>query len=118
MFARDTISVFKELKPMFKVRVMPNANNQILVPDSVDMEDKLESKPFECYHCFSCFGGCSRMDRKIIKQAFSVLEKIKMEKYEETENDHLKERIRHIESSLDKITSKLNIILNNSKNTT
>lgn len=117
-FARDTISVFKELKPTFQVRVKPNVNNQILVPDSVDSEDKAESKQFQCYHCFSCFGRCSRMDRKIVKLAFCLLEKVKMEKYEETEKDQLKDRMRRIEVSLEHITNKLNIILNNKKNTT
>lgn len=113
-FARATISVFKDLMPIFQVRVKPNANNQIYV--AADDEKKLDAidsdmQSIQCASCFSCFGKCSRMDKKIVKLAFNVLEKVKMEKYEEGEKDLLKNRIGHIENSLEDIKKKLNTLL-------
>lgn len=113
-FARATISVFKRLKPTFHIQVKPNANNQILVPiDSSNQKEKnameSEKQPIQC---FACFGNCTRMDKKIMKLAFAVLEKIRMEKYEEDDKDLLKERICNIEVSLENIANKLNTLLN------
>lgn len=115
--ARATISVFKGLKPIFEIRVKPNANNQISVPVQIDYEKtktdviEFDMPPIQCINCFSCFGKCSRMDKKIVKLAFAVLEKIKMDKYEEIEKDLLKERIGKIENSLEIISNKLNTLL-------
>lgn len=116
-FARTRISVFKELKPTFQIKVKPNANNQILIP--VDLEQKqksdaidIDEKPVECHDFLSSFGRCSRMDNKIVKLALFVLEKIKHEKYEEIEKDIMNERISKIEASLENITNKLTTLLN------
>lgn len=113
-FARATISVFKDLMPVFQVRVKPNANNQIYV--AANDEKKIDAinsdmQSIQCANCFSCFGKCSRMDKKIVKLAFHVLEKVKMEMYEKNEKDVLKVRIGKIEHSLDIITNKLNTLL-------
>lgn len=110
-FARDKNSVFLELKPVFRVKVLPNANNQILIPNQSDTEKETDAKAIQCYDCFSCYGQCSRMDSKIVKFAFGLLEKVKMEQYEEEENNLLKERIGRIEVSLENIANKLNSIL-------
>ncbi|XP_055300695.1 transient receptor potential cation channel protein painless-like [Sitodiplosis mosellana] len=116
-FARATISVFKELKPVFQVRVKPNDNNQISLPVPIDYEKKTdaienEMQPIQCHNCFSCFGKCSRMDKKIVKLAMVVLDKVKMEKFEEIEKDLLNDRIGKIEVSLENITNKLITLLN------
>lgn len=111
-FAREKNSVFQELKPVFRVKVLPNANNQILIPNQFDAEKESDDKTIKCYDCFSCFGQCSRMDSKIVKFAFGLLEKVKMEQYEEEENNLLKERISRIEVNLENIANKLNSVLN------
>lgn len=51
------------------------------------------------------------MDSKIVKFAFGLLEKVRMEQYEEEENNLLKDRIFRIEESLENIANKLNSIL-------
>lgn len=76
-FARDTISVFKKLNPVFHVGVKTNAGNQITHPTN---ENSIE--PIHCSSCISCFGHCSRMDNKIIKGANLVLAKVNAEKHE------------------------------------
>lgn len=95
--ARENNSVFNELKPIYQVAVKPNCNNQISVPN--------DSK------AVTCLNRCSRMDRKIVKLAFSLFERVKMEQYEEYEKDLLKDRINQIEHSLENITNKLNTLL-------
>lgn len=110
-FARATISVFKDLRPVFQVRVKPNSNNEISVPVEFDYEKKTIEQPIQCTNCFSCFGKCSRMDKKIVKLAYAVLEKVKVEKFEESEKDLLNDRIGKIEVSLENITKKLNTLL-------
>lgn len=115
-FARAKVSVFKELKPVFQVRVKPNGNNEILIPNQIEYENKIrlietDMKPIGCTSGFSCLGGCSRMDRKIVKLAFYVLEKQKIEKFEESEKDMLKERICNIETALGNISEQLNTLL-------
>lgn len=116
-FARDQISLFKELKPIFQVKVRPNDNNQIAVPVGIDYKKKTDAievdmEPVQCGSCLSCFGRCSRMDKKIIKLAKNVLDKIKNEKFEEIEKNQLKDRMSKIELSLENITNKLNSLLN------
>lgn len=115
-FARATISIFKELKPSFQIHVKPNANCEISVPVNLEYEKKTDAietdlQPIKCNNCFSFVGNCSRMDKKIMKRACAVLEKIRMEKYEENEKDLLKDRIGKIEVSLENITNKLNSLL-------
>lgn len=110
-FAREKNSVFEELKPVFRIKVLPNANNQILIPNQFDVEKDTDAKSIKCYDCFSCFGQCSRMDSKIVKFAFGLLEKVKMEHFEEEENNLLKERIARIEVNLENIANQLNSIL-------
>lgn len=116
-FARDTISVFKGLKPVFQIRVKPNVKNEISVPQEVDIDKKTytienEIPSIQCANCFSCFGKCSRMDKKIVKLSFAVLEKVKLERFEESEKDLLNDRISKIEISLQNITNKLITLLN------
>lgn len=115
-FARSRISVFKTFIPTYKIRVKPNDNNQILVETfaSDSKKDMIENDfaPVECISGCPCAGRCSRMEKKIIKLASNVLEKIKREKYEEAEKEHYKNRIVNIEASLHDITQKLNILLN------
>lgn len=115
-FARARISVFKDMKPNFQVKVKPNVNNQILLSVDLDYEKKTDAidfdyKPVGCTKCCSCFGHCSRMDKKIVKLALCVLERIKVEKYEEIEKDLMNKRIHNIEESLEKITKKLDELL-------
>lgn len=117
-FARARISVLKELKPMFQIHVKPNDNNQISVPVEIDYEKKTNAivendmQPIKCTSCFSCCGKCAQMDKKIVKLASIVLEKVKMEKYEEIEKNQLNDRIRKIEVSLENINNKLITLLN------
>lgn len=116
-FARDKISIFKELKPIFQVKVRPNDNNQIAFPVGIDYKKKTDTvevdmQPVQCGSCLSCFGRCSRMDKKIIKLARNVLDKLRNEKLEEIEKDQLKNRMSKIELSLENITNKLNSLLN------
>lgn len=102
--SRSTISVFKDLRPVYKVYVKPNAKNQISTPVEVETRDIVEddSETIQCENCFSCFGKCSQMEKKIVKHALAVLDKTKMEKIEQSK----------IEATLEIITNKLNILLN------
>lgn len=110
------ISVFKDLIPVFQIRVKPNDNNKIYITaNDKKKTDDSDMQPTRYFSCFSCLGKCSQMDSKVMKLAFNVLEKVKMEKYENTESDLLKNRIIHIEKTLDDITNKLNTLLNTKK---
>ena len=102
--SRSTISVFKDLRPVFKVYVKPNANNEISTPLEVKSKDIVDDdlQTIQCENCFSCFGKCSQMEKKIVKHALAVLDKAKVEKTKQSE----------IEAKLEIITNKLDILLN------
>lgn len=118
VFTRARISIFKTLISGYKVRIRPNDNNQIKAQlrnaKNVDARDaKIDArnqlKVLECCGCHSCLGNCLRMDKKIVKLSFQILEKIRAEQDEENDKEELKIRIQSIESSLEKIMSKLNV---------
>lgn len=116
-FARTRLGVFKKSIPSYLFRVKPNDQNQIYV-EAQESNDKSKSNTIEdeTIGCFisRCFyrGSCSRMEKKIIKLAFNILEKRKQEKFEELEKEHLIHRIHCIENSLNCITQKLDLIIN------
>lgn len=89
---------------MFKVYVKPNANNEISTPLEVKSKDVVDDdwQTVQCENCFSCFGKCSQMEKKIVKHALAVLDKAKAEKTKQSE----------IEAKLEIITNKLDILLN------
>lgn len=126
LFARARISVFKTLITSYKIRVRPNENNQIkaqvMRTKNVDDSDSAikdirltdtvgsYSKTLDC--CYSCFGDCFRMDKKIVKLSFGVLEKVRCEQDEEDEREQLRNKLNNIEIALDNITQKLNSFRN------
>lgn len=115
-FARSRLGVFKKSIPSYLVRVKPNDQNHIYV-ETVGTNDKPERNTIknETIGCFASgcfFRGCSRMEKKIIKLSFNILEKRRQEKFEELEKEHLIHRIHCIENSLHSITQKLDIIMN------
>lgn len=115
--ARSRLGVFTKSIPSYLIRVKPNDQNQIYVEtQNTNDKSKTITTEDETIGCFvsRCFyrGSCSRMERKIIKLAFNILEKRKQEKFEELEKEHLIQRIHCIENSLLSITQKLDVIMN------
>lgn len=116
-YARSRIGVFKKSIPSYLIRVKPNDQNQIYVKTpETNYEPKRNTIEDETIGCFisSCFSrcSCSRMEKKIIKLAFNILEKRKQEKFEKSEKEHVIHGIRSIENSLRSITQKLDIMMN------
>lgn len=70
--------------------VKPNLNNQIVFA---------QDKGINCIGC-SGIDKCCRMDGRIVKLASSVLEKTKLEKYEENEREQIKTLIKNVEKLL------------------
>lgn len=71
--------------------VKPNLNNQIIFAQDKGI------------NCIGCAGidQCCKMDGRIVKLALSVLEKIKLEKYEENEKEQMKILIKKLEKLLE-----------------
>lgn len=88
---------------MFKIYVKPNVNNEISTPLEAKGKDIVDDdlQTIQCENCFSCFGKCSQMEKKIVKHALAVLDKAKVEKTKQSE----------IEAKLEIITNKLDILL-------
>lgn len=116
--ARSRISVFKALVSAYKIRVLPNDNNQIKAAqrkpqntvDTIDhMMDNATShlKALQCIGCCGCVGDCFRMDRKIVKSSLYVLDKCRAEQDDEKDRQQLETRMRHIEHSLQQIVQRL-----------
>lgn len=105
-------SKFDELKSIYHIRVKPNDNNQILIPDlnthedASDMSDNL--RPLRCIHILTCSDPCARMDAKIVKLSFSVLEKNAHADQDENEREQLNKRMTKMETTLQSILDKLN----------
>lgn len=104
-FAYDGFCIFRKLKPIFRIGVKTNARNQISIPvNENDME------PMACSKSIGCCGRCSRMDRKIVKSANLVLDKVNAEKFvedEEAKGDPLKTEIKDIKASLEMMKNML-----------
>ncbi|KAJ6639639.1 Transient receptor potential cation channel protein painless [Pseudolycoriella hygida] len=90
-FSRSSISVANQLKAGNKLTVKPNLNNQMVFA---------HDDGINCARC--CFGidPCCRMDGRIVKLASSVLEKTKLEKYEENEREKITNLIKNVEKLL------------------
>lgn len=89
-FSRSSISVANQLKADKKLTVKPNVNNQIVFTQD------------SAINCFRCSGidPCCRMDGRIVKLAMGVLEKTKLEKYEENEKEQIQTLIKNVEKLL------------------
>lgn len=68
----------------------PNLNNQIVFA---------RDRGINCIGC-SGIDPCGRMDGRIVKLASSILEKTKLEKYEENEREQIKTLIKNVEKLL------------------
>ncbi|XP_037046803.1 transient receptor potential cation channel protein painless-like [Bradysia coprophila] len=90
-FSRSSISVANQLKADKILTVKPNLNNQIVFA---------QDNGINCIRCCHGIDPCCRMDGRIVKLASSVLEKIKMEKYEQNERDQIKTLIKNVEKLL------------------
>lgn len=88
----------------------PNANNEIVIPGSADLEDDAESNPFQCYHALPSFCRCLCMDSESIKLALCLLERIKAEKSAKAEKNDVNGIIRRIDYRLLKMEYTLNLI--------
>lgn len=73
------------------------------------MDDNV--KPLRCLTHLSCSNRCARMDAKIIKLAFQVLEKKSNEQHDEDEKEKFNRKIERMETTLDKIEEKLTDLL-------
>lgn len=90
-FSRSSISVANQLKAeKLQLTVKPNLNNQIVFA---------RGKALNCLGC-SGIDPCCRMDGRIVKLTKSVLEKTKLEKYEENEKEQIKTLIKNVEKLL------------------
>lgn len=109
------IHAFEDTTPIYHIRVKPNIDNQILIPDLNSQEENSDSednlKPLRCLTNLSCSNRCARMDAKIIKLAFQVLDKKANEKHDENEKEKFNKRIDRMETTLDKIEEKLTNLL-------
>lgn len=100
-----------DVKSIQHIRVKPNDNNQILIPDlntsegESDFGDNL--RPLRCINVFSCSDACARMDSKIVKLALQVLDKNGIQEHDNNERDALNKRIIKIEDTLKIIINKL-----------
>lgn len=91
-FSRSSISVANQLKADQKLTVKPNLNNQIVFA---------QDKGLSCIGCSGIDASvCCRMDGRIVKLASSVLEKTKLEQYEENEREQIKTLIKNVEKLL------------------
>lgn len=105
-------SKFDETKSIYHIRIKPNDYNQILIPDLnthegvSDISDNL--RPLRCIHFLTCSDPCARMDSKIVKLAFKVLEKNANEEKDENEREQINKRMTKIETTLQTILDKLN----------
>ncbi|XP_031634835.1 transient receptor potential cation channel protein painless-like [Contarinia nasturtii] len=107
---------FDETKPIYNIRIKPNDNNQILIPDTNNTNDEVNQtddnlRPLLCFHRLCC-NRCTHMDSKIVKLAFQCLEKTAIEQHEENEREKHNERLTRMEETLETIVDKLNDILN------
>lgn len=110
------VNAFEESKSVYRIRVKPNDYNQILLPDlnthddeSVDGES---STPLRCIHIISCSDPCARMDSKIMKHAFQVLERNAIEEHDDDEREKLNKRMIEMENTLKIIVHKLDDLSN------
>lgn len=105
-------NAFDDLKSISHIRVKPNDNNQILIPEWNVNDEVSETgdnlRPLKCMHIFSCSDPCARMDSKIVKFAIQVVEKNAQEEAEENVKEQMDKRITKIEHTLDVIVNKLN----------
>lgn len=120
-FARSKINVFKMFIPAYRIHVKPNDNNLIFIETAETASEngllKKENSDHDlasvgCMNGCLCAGHCSRMEKKIIKLASAVLEKVRNEKEEAAEREQYKNKIENIEASLHDLTEKLKILLN------
>lgn len=85
----------------------------MLIPSFQENETETDSdlKPLRCIRCFPCSGQCSRMDSKIVKLAFQVLDKNAMEEHEQNEKEEFNKRMTKMEHTLDTIANRLSELL-------
>lgn len=121
--ARSRISLFKDFIPMYKVSVLPNVHNQVLIPIPPDASNnklttiESNSRTLECVSSCLYFGNqCSRMEPKIVKYSWHVLEKKVNEFDDEKEKIDLKNQISFIEKRLTDINDKLTRLLQQQNN--
>lgn len=119
----NVICVFPGFLPQFKIIVVANQGQKILVPTQkmmvdangtetmVLMEDmsgasELDRKELSelskrCCCFLPCYGTCSRMDRKIVKRMHQILAKREIERLEEKERTSVEQRLERIEEKLE-----------------
>lgn len=99
--------LFDESKSIHRIRIKPNANNQILIPDSGSNDDVNQTDdnltPLLCIHHLSCSNRCTRMEPKIVKLALQVLDKRTNEQHDEHEKEQFNKRITKMEATLERI---------------
>ena len=109
------IDTFEESKSVYHIRIKPNDNNQIFIPDLSDHGEINETddnlRPLLCIHHLTCSNRCTRMDSKIVKLAFQVLEKNVQEQHDEEEREKFNKRMTKMETTLETIADRLNDLL-------
>lgn len=113
------ISLFPEFLPASIIAILPNLNNQVLIPieplagdklGANDMEkgkslDRNKTRTLQCeIGGFCCCTGnhCTRMEPKIMKYARAVLEQ-KLAVNDAIDMEEINERLRKMEAKLDQI---------------
>jgi hypothetical protein len=123
------ISLFPDFLPMHAVYIKINKipTNQMMVPFQLTTEGDTESgemyplvvgnrgdvvkkleAPVKVFSCCFSWTKCAVMDKKIIKDAYKVLDKKERQSVEESEKNEVKRRIEEIEGKLDEILKILN----------
>lgn len=110
------VNAFEESKSLYRIRVKPNDYNQILIPDLNNHDDESvdgeSSTPLRCIHFISCTDPCARMDTKIMKHAFRVLERNAIGEHVDDEREKLNTRMTEMENTLKIIVNKLDDLSN------
>lgn len=106
---------FEETKSICHLRVKPNDNNLILIPDlnsqddASDIENNL--RPLRCITHLACLDRCARMEPKIVKLAFQALNRAAEEQRDNDEKEQFNKRISKMETILEDISQKLDNVL-------
>lgn len=122
------MNVFPEFLPLNMLTVLPNANNQVVIPitapgdlkrhqqqqqqsleDGITNYRQLEGT-VRALNC--CFGiRCSSMEVKIVKYAKHVLDIKDRDVKEHKEKEVMQQRIINIETSIDQMSGKLELVV-------
>lgn len=116
------MNLFPDFLPLNMLTVLPNSNNQVVIPISSQSLTKLNNieeainanyrqLDFSVRALNCCFGiKCSRMEVKIVKYAKHVLDVQYRDMEEERDRREMKQRVVRIEEKIDDIYEKIETV--------